>query len=272
MEDLIIDIKDIITEGYILKSKNNFGMNIVVEEYIGSHIYNELGYPCQETVFIKKNDDIYVACKLFTTSFLHLSLASELIDQYKDELGSLLNYNIVFEDNQMEKLESVLINLEYNPVFRKVPEIKQHFWNMVVIDSLIGNWNRTSDNWGILHNEKTNTYTPAPVFNNGNSFPPVFQFGDDTLSCYTVTDANGISHTLDYKHLLAFNDPLLKKAIIHIVPLIDSSMGKIFRMIDSVPFEVCKPARKEHYKKFLQAQMDVFLLPAYRNVLAEGAK
>lgn len=30
-------------------------------------------------------------------------------------------------------------------------ELENHFWNMFIVDSLIGNWDRHNGNWGFLY-------------------------------------------------------------------------------------------------------------------------
>ena len=65
-------------------------------------------------------------------------------------------------------LEDVETLLEISPALNSVKGLKEHFWNMFVVDEFIGNNDRNNGNWGtVTHNEKT---ICAPVFDNGNSF------------------------------------------------------------------------------------------------------
>lgn len=48
-------------------------------------------------------------------------------------------------------------------------ELKNRFWNMFIVDSLIGNMDRHNGNWGFLYNTLTDDVTIAPVYDCGSS-------------------------------------------------------------------------------------------------------
>ena len=50
--------------------------------------------------------------------------------------------------------------------------LKRHFWDMFIVDALIGNWDRHNGNWGFLYNIRTDELTIAPVFDCGSSLYP----------------------------------------------------------------------------------------------------
>lgn len=50
--------------------------------------------------------------------------------------------------------------------------LTQHFWNMFILDALIGNWDRHNGNWGFLYNPVTDKVQIAPVFNCGSCLYP----------------------------------------------------------------------------------------------------
>ena len=47
--------------------------------------------------------------------------------------------------------------------------LKEHFLDMFVFDSFIGNFDRHGKNWGIIENTSTNKYRIAPIFDCGSS-------------------------------------------------------------------------------------------------------
>ena len=51
-------------------------------------------------------------------------------------------------------------------------ELSNHFWNMFVIDALIGNWDRHNGNWGFLYNQDTDDAYLAPIFDCGSCLFP----------------------------------------------------------------------------------------------------
>ena len=114
--------------------------NGCVSEYIGCHIFESIGIPVQETMlrtYIKNGKEmIIVACKDFTSSGIVLqdfaSLKNTIIDSehngYGTELSDILR--------AMEEQRAI------NP--RK---LKEWFWDIFIVDALIGNWDRHNGNW-----------------------------------------------------------------------------------------------------------------------------
>lgn len=46
--------------------------------------------------------------------------------------------------------------------------LKEHFWNMFIIDSLIGNYDRHNENWGILVNDEKQEMKVSPIYDCGS--------------------------------------------------------------------------------------------------------
>ena len=68
--------------------------------------------------------------------------------------------NIALSVNPDKKIETELEDIieVINVITKtmKVKELKEKFWDMFIIDSLIGNKDRHNGNWGILLNKITN--------------------------------------------------------------------------------------------------------------------
>ena len=159
-------------EQYMLKfppvPKTNKEMsytNSCVSEYIGSHIFNMVGIPAQETLLgtykIKGKEKIVVACKDFTSIGITLqdfaSLKNQVIDSDSNGYGTVLDDLIYTMENQTAL---------------DVIELKTHFWDMFIIDALIGNFDRHNGNWGFLYNAQTDELKLAPVFDCGSCLYP----------------------------------------------------------------------------------------------------
>ena len=50
--------------------------------------------------------------------------------------------------------------------------LQQHFWNVFIVDALIGNWDRHNGNWGFLYNTATDEIAIAPVYDCGSCLYP----------------------------------------------------------------------------------------------------
>ncbi|MEI3465215.1 MAG: hypothetical protein V8R07_04860 [Bacteroides fragilis] len=51
-------------------------------------------------------------------------------------------------------------------------ELEERFWDMFIVDALIGNWDRRNGNWGFLYDTAQDTVTLAPVFDCGSCLYP----------------------------------------------------------------------------------------------------
>ena len=58
-------------------------------------------------------------------------------------------------------------------------ELSDYFWNMFIIDAIIGNWDRHNGNWGFLYNQDTDVIKIAPIFDCGSCLFP--QIDEETI-------------------------------------------------------------------------------------------
>lgn len=114
--------------------------NGCISEYIGCHIFESIGIPVQETLLgtytQKGKQKVVVACKDFTTPGLVLqdfaSLKNTIIDSEHNGYGT--------------ELEDILNTIE-NQRAMDANILKKWFWDMFIVDALIGNWDRHNGNW-----------------------------------------------------------------------------------------------------------------------------
>ena len=286
--------KGIIYEGanWILKfPKTTNGMNNVkglsyvtspLSEYIGSHIYELLGYDVHETVlgvcFDGKRNKIVCACKDF-------------IQDDQDEV--LIPYTALRNDTNadlMEKRDSssfsasnlneIIFQLKHNTVLRLIPEAKERFWDCVIIDVLINNNDRNEDNWGVIKSRRQNSYRLAPVFDCGNCFYGktseeriVDILGDKEKLISSAL--NGITAYEDDRErrirnneILSLDDIDLRASISRVYPLVASRLARIGAFIDTIPevedgLLIMSPQRKEYYKATIRLRFERLLRPTY---------
>ena len=109
--------------------------NGCISEYLGSHIFALAGIPAQETLLgtyrINGKEKIVVACKDFTGTGLVLQ-----------DFTSLKNAVLSSESNGTgTELSDILDAIEHQMII-DAEVLTQHFWNMFIVDALIGNWDR----------------------------------------------------------------------------------------------------------------------------------
>jgi hypothetical protein len=114
---------------------------------------------------------------------------------------------------------------EQNLVNRDV--LSERFWDMFIVDALIGNWDRHNGNWGFLYDERNDEVTLAPVYDCGSCL-------------YPQADEKIMEQVL-------FNQAQLEKRI-YDIPLSAINMeGKKIRYFDfisSLQYDECNKALK----------------------------
>ena len=235
--------------------------NSCISEYIGCKIFDSVGIPVQETVIgtytSNGREKIVVACKDFTSPGITLqdfaSLKNRIIDSERNGYGTELNDILSTIDEQTSMDSDV---------------IKIRFWDMFIVDALIGNWNRHNGNWGFLYNNSTDEVVLAPVFDCGSSLYPQ---ADDELITRILNNKNEFNHrifdipmsaiTYNGKKINYFNFLSEGKfedcntALKRILSRID--MKKIYEIIDDTP--TVTDIQNEFYKTMLTARKERIL-------------
>lgn len=160
--------------------------NSCISEYIGCKIFDSVGIPVQETVIgtytSNGREKIVVACKDFTPPGITLqdfaSLKNRIIDSERNGYGTELN-DILSTIDEQTSMDS--------------DAIKTRFWDMFIVDALIGNWDRHNGNWGFLYNNSTDEVVLAPVFDCGSSLYPQ---ADDELMTIILNNKNEFNHRI----------------------------------------------------------------------------
>lgn len=235
--------------------------NSCISEYIGCKIFDSVGIPVQETVIgtytSNGREKIVVACKDFTSPGITLqdfaSLKNRIIDSERNGYSTELN-DILSTIDEQTSMDS--------------DAIKTRFWDMFIVDALIGNWDRHNGNWGFLYNNSTDEVVLAPVFDCGSSLYPQ---ADDELMTIILNNKNEFNHRIfdiplsaityngkkiNYFNFLSegiFED--CNTALKRILSRID--MKKIYEIIDDTP--TVTDIQNEFYKTMLTARKERIL-------------
>ena len=247
--------------------------NSCISEYIGCKVFESVGIPVQETVIgtytSKGKEKIVVACKDFTSQGITLqdfaSLKNRIIDSERNGYGT--------------ELADILSTIDEQTAMDS-ETLKTRFWDMFIVDALIGNWDRHNGNWGFLYNNATDEVTLAPVFDCGSSLYPQ---ADEDLMKKILSDKNELNHRIFdiplsaityngkkinyFKFLSEGKFPDCNKALKRIASRID--MKKIYEIIDNTP--TITELQKEFYKTMLTARKER-ILDFSLNKLNEKAK
>lgn len=216
-------------------------INSCISEYIGCKIYKSVGIPVQDVLLgtyttEAGKEKIVVACKDFAVSGLTLqdfaSLKNQIIDSEHNGYGT--------------ELHDILETFEQQTTFDR-QLLAERFWDMFIVDALIGNWDRHNGNWGFLYEEKTDNISLAPVFDCGSS---LFPQADAAMMQKVLSNKGELNHRiynipqsavrLNGKKINYFNfissleNEGCNDALLRIKERID--MEKIKNIIDETPF------------------------------------
>ena len=257
-------IKD---EPYMLKfqKKTPFGFRYnTISEYIGSHIYQMLGIECQETYLGKYNGNNVVACKDFVVDgYLFVpfnDVGESTIDEDKEK------YQYSYED--------IMKLLMANKKLTNVEETISSFFDIYVVDALLGNFDRHGANWGFL--KKNNKYILAPIFDNGSCLYPNLTNEDEMqIILNTEEEINNRIYKfptsqikLDghkssyYEVISSLKYKEVNEALLRIYPRID--LDKIYKLIDDI--SIISDIHKTFYKTMIKYRYEKIIKYSYERL------
>ena len=236
------------------KNKNISYINNAYSEYIGSNIFKIIGFKTQNTLLgiykYKKKDKIVCACEDFTDDnhvlyeFENLALSTNPDKKIETELTDIIE---VIEENKIIDTSNT----------------KQKFWDMFIIDFLIGNTNRHNGNWGFLLDKTTGKFEFSPIYDCGSCLNPMLddeeirkidakKLKNLALNCYSCLKING--NKINYvSYLKQMKNKECNDAIKRLFLNIDINEIKDF--INNI--ECISDIRKEFYKNIIQERYSV---------------
>lgn len=244
-----------------VRNRNMSYCNSCFSEYLGCQIYACIGIPVQKTLLgiykVKDVEKIVVACGDFTEPGITLqdfaSLKNQMIDSERNGYGT--------------ELSDILLTFEeQTAIDQKV--LMERFWDMFIVDALIGNWDRHNGNWGFLYNTHTDQMELAPVFDCGSSLYPQADekimetvLTDETELNFRVYEIPTSAIMVNGKKIKYFDfissvqNEDCNLALKRILPRID--MAKIYAVIDDTPF--ISDLQKNFYMKMLEKRKEKIL-------------
>ena len=236
------------------KNKNISYINNAFSEYVGSNVFRMAGFKVQNTLLGKYlyngKEKIVCACEDFTDDenilyeFENLALSTNPDKKIETELKDIME---VIEESKM--INSI--------------ETREKFWDMFVIDSLIGNTDRHNGNWGFLLNRKTSQIIFSPIYDCGSCLNPMLEdeelekineseLKNLAINCYSCIRENGkkINYMSFIKQMKneECNDAI-KKIFANI------NIDEIKSFIDGI--ECLSKARKEFYKNIINCRYEI---------------
>ena len=237
------------------KNKNISYINNSFSEYIGSNIFKICKFETQNTILGKYNyngkEKIVCACEDFTDNnhilyeFENLALSSNPDKKIETEINDIME--VLGESNNL---------IDTN-------KVKEKFFDMFIIDSIIGNTDRHNGNWGFILNKETGSINFSPIYDCGSCLNPMLEEEtleniDETelknlaINCYSCLKESG--KKINYMtYIKSMNNKECNAAIVRIFNNIN--IEKIQKFIDDIEY-ISEP-RKHFYKKIINIRYNI---------------
>lgn len=245
--------------------------NSCISEHIASSIFNMLGVKAQETLLgtfeVSGKTKVVCACRDFTADgkqlFDFCSIKNTILDSDSNGSGT--------------ELADILDTIEKQQ-FVAPDMLLKHFWDVFVVDALLGNFDRHNGNWGFLYNPSTGESSIAPVFDCGSCLLPqadekvmrAVLENEDMLNArvfqFPTSAIKQGGRKINYYDFLTTQQNVDCHAAIRRV-FTDVDMEQIGDFIDGVPH--ITDLQKDFYKKYISARYELILQPAFELTMPE---
>lgn len=217
----------------IRDNKHNVSyVNNQYSEYIGSKVFELFNIPVQKVYlvkcFIDGKEKIAVMCEDFLDK-------DEILVEFKT-----LSYSISSERKYTSEINDIFEMINSVTSYKDKDDFENKFWDIFVVDTLIGNVDRHLGNWGII--AKDNVSKLSPVYDCGSALHPLLSEEDVvniiknkelknvSINLKTAYKMNG--KTLNYIDVYNIMPEGLNSALKRMYKLID--LDKIKNIIDSI--------------------------------------
>ena len=169
---------------------------------------------------------------------------------------------------ELEDIPDTIGRQQYVP-----PDVlERHFWDVFVIDALLGNFDRHNGNWGFLFDESTGESSLAPIYDCGSCFLP--QADEKTMNevltnedalhsrvyLYPTSAIKQNGRKINYRDfLMSAEYGGCNKAVKRIAPRI--CMDEISALINEAPY--LSELQRAFYKHYVEARYNLILAPAF---------
>lgn len=190
------------------------------------------------------------------------SYKNQVISSSANGYGTELS-DILDSINKLEMMDSV--------------KICEYFWDMFIIDALLGNFDRHNGNWGFLVDRNNQNVEFSPIYDCGSCLYPALP--EEEMKNYLRENEEEINKRIYvfpnsaikventkinyYDFINSLENDMCNEALKRIVPKI--KMEEIMNIIDNTPY--ISEIRKEFYKTMIDRRYKEILLPAYEKII-----
>lgn len=252
--------------------KNDYGtshVNNVLFEYLGSHIVASTGIPTHETLLGTYNGELVVACKNFLGK-------NEVLHEFSWYMRTQFDSGELERSPKLMQIYSTILN---DPDLASIQNAaKERYWDTFVADSIIGNFDRHSGNWGYIIGED-DSIRLAPVYDCGSclypnlsadKMPAILQ-SDESIAkriygfpkaALLIVEKNKVGY---YDMMASGFNKDCSAAVLRMAPRIN--LDAINEIIDNAP--TLNDVRKEFYKTMISKRKEFIVDRAASKIRTE---
>lgn len=241
-------------------------INNAISEYISCNIFKSVGIPVQDTIlgeYIDENSKckIVCACKDVKAPGEELCEIANILSSINTDDST--RYSLTFD-----YMESIFDSMPHD-IARE--QISDFYYDMFIVDALIGNTDRHNGNWAIIQSDDGARI--SPVYDCGSSLAPLLDEEDlsidqGAICARTANSALSYNDGKRIRYYDFFKKPLscgIENALKRIVPKIN--LDEIDEIIATT--EYISDKRKEFYSSFVHTSYEEILLPAFERTLLQ---
>lgn len=258
-------------DDYMLKFQKQtaFGKrNNHISEFIGSHVFELCGFLTHKTYLGFRDGAQVVACKDFNVSGKQFVPFNDVGESTLDQDKEAYQYDY----------EDIMQMLRDNSKLTDVEETISTFWEIYILDALLGNFDRHGSNWGFI--KENNRYSMAPVFDNGSSLFPALTDEEEMkniMSSQAETDKRIFTFPTSqvklkgkkssyYEVIHSLEFPECNEALIRVYKRID--MDRIKELIEETP--LISETQKKFYMHMIHARYEKIIKASYDKLMERG--
>lgn len=252
-------------------------------EYIGSHIYQILGFDAQDTLLgvdkvYRGREFTVVGCKDFREDWQQIYSLQKIRKSIESDPSNPRQKEFHSTEKDGPRLNKILEIIDSINTLEgcdiSPDDLKRHFWNMFIVDAFIQNFDRHNENWGIIADRDKGRAQVCPVYDCGSSLGAMVEdnlkyrmarnpaaFTEDWISGFSAITING--QKIDYDKFLLDRKAIpddCRKALLRVLPIIRVKADEINRMIDNMPvLDGNAELQRTFYKTMLLKRKELIL-------------
>ena len=242
------------------KNKNISYINNAFSEYVGSNVFKIVGFETQNTILgtyiYNGKEKIVCACEDFTDGnhvlyeFESLALSVNPDKKIETEISDIIE--VIEETKKLTQINIIISD-----------DIKEKFWDMFIIDCLIGNTDRHNGNWGLLVNTRSNKAKFSPIYDCGSCLNPMYEdkqiekisdveLKNLAINCYSCIKENG--KKINYMSFIkTMKNEECNQAIKRVFNHIE--IKEIYKFINDI--EAMTDTRKTFYTEIIRQRYEI---------------